>query len=1033
MPSTLLTAHTTRPFDPATFRAPPAICRGTPFWSWNGKLDRERLFRQLAALKEMGLGGAHAHPRTGLSAPDYLSPEFLALIRDCADEAERIGMNLWLYDEDRWPSGFAGGLVTKDPALRCRHLRLTRTPCTPGETRDANFHHSAPLPTTERIWVASWGLRFDAEQRLIGARRLAEGEAAAPGETGWHAYREISIGTSWFNDQAYADLLNTKAVERFIEVTHQRYADVLGDRLGRTIPAIFTDEPLFRGMPQLASASDERDHFLAWTDDLPQSFRTATGTDILDVLPGVFFDRADGLSSRDRWRFHDHHTERFAGYADAIGAWCERHGIASTGHLMAEENLGSQTEWVGECMRSYRGFQLPGIDLLCDNLEFTTAKQAQSAARQYGRPGLLSELYGVTNWDFDFQGHKRQGDWQAALGIIVRVHHLAWYSMAGEAKRDYPAAIGWQSPWWREYPVVEDHYARLNTVLTRGKPRCRVGVVHPIESFWVERGPQDRHRDEAAAQEAAFSNTVHWLLHGLIDFDFISESLLPSQSPVAAESALKVGAMAYDVVVLPRLRTIRATTLDRLETFVAAGGTVIFAGGIPALVEAAPNDRAQRLAARSRCIGLDSAELLAALAPWREIDVRHGGGRAGGLVHQLREEGDVRWLFIANTNRDHGGGDTVRLRGAWAVEALDTSTGAISPVSASTNAGWTEIGTRIEAAGHLLYRLSPVKAGIPAAIVAPSTVDAHWSEHHRLAAPEGFSLDEPNVLLLDRAAWRVDGGAWQPEEELLRADNLSRKAVGLGHRHGEIAQPWCKPPVPTGHRVAVAFTIVCDVAVRAPRLALERPEVATLRLDGQPLAVRDTGHWIDEDIRTIALPDLAAGTHRLELEWPLDEQAGLEWCYLLGDFGVQALGRSARIVALPKTLAWGDWTSQGLPFYGGNVTYRTRLDAPGGRIRLAAPRFKAPLLTVDLDGKRAGRIAFAPWRLDLGDVTAGRHDLALTAFGSRINTCGQIHNSVVNYRWWGPSSFRTWGDQWSDEYVLRPQGILTAPQVERGG
>lgn len=1029
MSTNLLTAHATRPFDPATFRAPPAICRGTPFWSWNGKLDRERLFRQLAALKTMGMGGAHAHPRTGLSAPDYLSPEFLALIRDCADEAERTGTHLWLYDEDRWPSGFAGGLVTKDPALRSRHLRLTRTPCAPGETRKAPVHHSAPLPTSERDWVAGWGICFDADLRLTAARRLAAGETAAPGETGWYAYREISISTSWFNDQAYADLLNPKVVARFIEVTHERYAQALGDRLGRTVPAIFTDEPLFRGMPQLTSPSDANDHFLAWTDDLPESFQAATGQDLFDALPGVFFDRADGLSSQDRWRFHDHHTERFTVFSDAIGAWCERHGIASTGHLMAEPELRSQTWCVGECMRSYRGFQLPGIDMLCDALEFTTAKQAQSAARQYGRPGLLSELYGVTNWDFDFQGHKRQGDWQAALGIIVRVHHLAWYSMAGEAKRDYPAAIGWQSPWWREYPVVEDHFARLNTVLTRGKPRCRVAVIHPIESFWVERGPLDRHRDEAEAQETAFSNTVRWLLHGLIDFDFISESLLPSQSQVASSKSLHVGTMSYDVVVLPRLRTIRATTLDRLEAFVAAGGTVIFAGGVPGLVDAAPSDRARRLAARCANIGLDSAELLAALAAWREIDVRHGGGRAGELVYQLREENDQRWLFICNTNRDTGIGDTVRIRGAWTAEALDTSTGVISPLAVVVRAGWTEIATRIEAAGHLLYRLSPGSAQVGAlAVITPS--QQRWSEHHRLAAPESFTLDEPNVLLLDRAAWRVDGGAWQPEEELLRADNLSRAAVGLPPRHGEIAQPWCKPPVPTGHRVAVAFTIVTDLVVRAPRLALERPEVATLRLDGAPLAVRDIGHWIDEDIRTIALPDLAAGTHRIELEWPLDEQAGLEWSYLLGDFGVQALGRSARIVALPSTLAWGDWTSQGLPFYGGNVTYRTRLDAPGGRIRLAVPRFKAPLLAVDLDGQRAGRIAFAPWRLDLGDLAAGRHDLALTAFGNRINTCGQIHNCATNFKWWGPSSFRTTGDQWSDEYVLRPQGILTAPQVE---
>ena len=77
-------------------------------------------------------------------------------------------------------------------------------------------------------------------------------------------------------------------------------------------------------------------------------------------------------------------------------------------------------------MRPLRSFHVPGIDVLCDAAEYTTAKQAQSIARQFGRPGVLSELYGVTNWDFDFVGHKAQGDWQAACGVTVRVPHLAW-------------------------------------------------------------------------------------------------------------------------------------------------------------------------------------------------------------------------------------------------------------------------------------------------------------------------------------------------------------------------------------------------------------------------------------------------------------------------------------------------------------------------------------------------------------------------------------------------------------------------------
>lgn len=53
--------------------------------------------------------------------------------------------------------------------------------------------------------------------------------------------------------------------------------------------------------------------------------------------------------------------------------------------------------------------------MLYDSRELNTAKQAQSVVHQYGREGMLSELYGVTGWEFDFRGHKLAGDWQAAL------------------------------------------------------------------------------------------------------------------------------------------------------------------------------------------------------------------------------------------------------------------------------------------------------------------------------------------------------------------------------------------------------------------------------------------------------------------------------------------------------------------------------------------------------------------------------------------------------------------------------------------
>ena len=124
--------------------------------------------------------------------------------------------------------------------------------------------------------------------------------------------------------------------------------------------------------------------------------------------------------------------------------------------------------------------------------------------QQFDRPGVLSELYGVTNWDFDFVGHKAQGDWQAACGVTVRVPHLAWVSMVGEAKRDYPASIGYQSPWYREYPMIEDHFARIATVMSRGKSLVRVAVIHPIESYWLCFGAIEQNHAEMEQREREF-------------------------------------------------------------------------------------------------------------------------------------------------------------------------------------------------------------------------------------------------------------------------------------------------------------------------------------------------------------------------------------------------------------------------------------------------------------------------------------------------------------------------------------------------
>ena len=206
-------------------------------------------------------------------------------------------------------------------------------------------------------------------------------------------------------------------------------------------------------------------------------------------------------------------------------------------------------------------------------------------------------------------------------------------------------------------------------------------------------------------------------------------------------------------------------------------------------------------------------------------------------------------------------------------------------------------------------------------------------------------------------------------------------------------------------------------------MGLEGLKDTRIELDGIAVPSIATGWFVDKSIATVALPDMTAGSHELQLTIRYHRKSNPEWCFLLGDFGVRLEGRQARVVAPVRSLGFGDWTAQGLPFYAGNVTYHCGLVDFAPDTVLRAARFGAPLLAVDVDGARFGTIAFAPYELELGALALGSHDLAITAFGSRVNAFGALHNWDADERWYGPSAWRSTGDRWAYEYNITRAGI----------
>ena len=1017
------------------FNLPDAAYRAKPFWAWNCRLEREELLWQIEKFKEMGMGGFVIHSRQGMSLP-YLGDDFMSLVSDCVQKAKQENMQVWLYDEDRCPSGTAGGLVTENNCWRGRRVVVTATK-RPNTTEEDPLIYNRHLPEGG-VLLARYGITLNKSGELQSYRRLAPNEKA---ENVRYAYLEYTPVFPYYNDHSYLDTLCREAVECFLDITYNRYKDIVGEDFGGVIPAIFTDEPQFYHQIVLGRADGNEEAVLPFTDELERTYLKRWDESLIEHLPELVWELPDGAPSRVRWRYHETVAEMFAScFADTLGAWCEEHNIALTGHVMNEHCLLSQTASVGEAMRSYRSFQMPGIDILCDAREYSTVKQCQSAVRQKGAAGMTSELYGVTNWDYDFRGHKLQGDWQAAMGVTNRVPHLSWVSMEGEGKRDYPASIQYQSPWYKEYCKIEDYFSRINTALTQGKPCVRVGMIHPIESYWTMFGPKENTESRRERLQQQYDRILEWLLFGLVEFDLISESSL-TDGAHARDGKLVVGEMEYDTVLISGCMTIRRSTLNALQSFKNAGGRVIILSDAPKYVEACADEELTEWVNTCECIPFDSISLMNSLSDCREVDLKDENGvRDGRYIYQLRCTDDGWWAFFAN-GRDERIVDMPaarkrelcfympQLTEKYRIYLFDTEKGSISEIPSHYTDGCLNANITLYDHDSLLVYVTD------AAVYGVSgTVDfsSKWQDVCRLPQPTCYRLSEPNVLVLDQAELSLDGGEFEPADDVLTWDNRLCERLGYPKKQDGMIQPWANHiDNETEHSVTLCFHISSRITVTKPLLALEQAERAEIYMNGEKISNHAVGYFVDKSIKTVELPDIKSGETVIEITLPYGRRSSLEWMYILGDFGVHVCGNQAYITNREERIGFGDWCPQGLPFYAGNVTYVCEIDTQLGEYSLVVPKYRAPLLTVSVDGKRMGEVMHSPYRVDLGVLTAGRHTVEITAYGNRINAFGQLHNCNENEWYYGPETWRSKGFAYAYEYQLHRCGVLTSPYLQK--
>ena len=548
-------------FDPKLLENPPRDLSVVYSWVWNDKLDKDTIKRQLEEFADAGIYALYVIPeppnfrprslKTYLE-PEYMSDEFLVYYRYAVECAEKLGISLWLYDEGGWPSGGACGLTAR---LCANSAPLVI--CSREVTLDGNYSpHSG--------WLAFYD----------GDRRLTKTEISELRESGKNAGGSANSTvtgaklTEYYVERRdhgvnFVDLTSDEVMSAFIETTHERYANTVGERFGGEISLMFTDEPkLTRQM---------------WISDLADKYRERYGCDLLDFLPVIAGLREANDESERRVYLSYRHllgSEFKRAFFERYADWCHEHNLGFCGHLDGDHDLAA---FVGNCASSgldmLRTMDVPGVDVIwrqiyprdgrivSDGYDFFS-RVASSAAAQNGGNLALTETFCIYGDDISADEMRYVVNYQLLCGINVFNFMNAVYGRRRALALNMRPMICPEKPGFYNMSGYYKQLMRLCLLMRTGSRVCDTALYLPCDDIMLG-------GEIANSAAESFRTLGDRLEAGLVDFDIIDDEAI--LSAVERDGCLEIGGAHYRHIVIPDCRYMPARVREIASRYPGIG------------------------------------------------------------------------------------------------------------------------------------------------------------------------------------------------------------------------------------------------------------------------------------------------------------------------------------------------------------------------------------------------------------------------------------------------------------------------------
>ena len=976
--------------------------RAKPFWSWNDKLDPDMLKDQIDEMNDKGLGGFMMHARGGLET-EYMSEEWMECIEECIKKADKLGLEAWCYDEEGWPSGFAGGAVT---AL--------------GFKNHMKFLNISKLTSNDMI---------DSEL-LLGVYCIEDGKALKVNEISSKGeYYSINIKTSPY----YIDILSHDTVSDFIKITHEEYYNRFSEYFGKAMPGFFTDEPQYA-----------REN-IPWTMEMPELFFKEYGYQIVDVLPALYFD-INGCEKvrNDFWSLVSKLFRE--SFGKQIFDWCKAHNCKLTGHVMCEDSLMSQIASTAGAMSFYEYMDIPGIDMLGrDILSPIIPKQVGSASAQLGRNQVLTESFALCGWDVGFDELKWIAEWQFVNGVNLLCPHLESYTLRGSRKRDYPPSMFIQQPWWEKYNYFIDYFARLGALLGEGENQTSVMLLHPIKSAYVlQKG--SGYCDEVIKCHNEFKRATLTLAELHIDHHYGDEVLMSKLGCVRGKKLI-IGKCSYDTVVIPSIVNISETTFNLLCQFKNNGGRIFKLCDVNiGFIDGAHDERFSKLFSDVPYL-LDEEKILKSIKTDDSVEIICDGRECRKIANTSRRFDDSMMYFFVNLDTDNGYRTTIKLKKSRPLYILNLSDMTKTALYTYTNGSKTEF--------ELFF--APRQSYVIVEEYNQNQLSA--MKDNTITIGEDFEVSDCdlNSLTLDICDYRIDGGEWVMNTPIIILQRIlieSQKRADVELRMKFNVK--CK----TNHFSTMYLALesadkFSEININGN--VINYKDIGFWRDSSfKKIDIKEFVHGGENEIilkrdffQRQKVYDILFGknVHESEIN-KLTLDVELESAYIVGDFSVYSesyytdIERRAHITdgpfyidKMPKKIKAGDFTKQGFSFFSGSILVSQSINISinaSERYILKFDRPNAVYVDIFINDKFVKGVAWTPYEIDITDfVKDGENKLSFRLYSGNRNLLGPHHYIGGESYNVGTGTFTDragWSDSikgniWRDSYCFVQFGI----------